>query len=80
MLGEFGVFGLLGQFLRPVHGQIELAATVVELTGFPRRALVVVEESADRGVHGLAEQGRLLVVRLAAHVLEAGAQRQEFTQ
>ena len=48
--GQFGVFGLRRQFLRPVQRQVELAAAVVELAGLGRRALAVVQQLAGGGV------------------------------
>src|ERR1700742_5074434 len=46
VLGQLLVFGLLGEFLRPVQREVELTAAVVELTGLARRALVVLQQLA----------------------------------
>ena len=80
VVGELLVLGLLGEFLRPVHGEVELAAAVVELAGLARRALVVLQQLADRGVQRLAQQRGPLVAGLVAQVLEAGAQREELAE
>ena len=71
--GQFLVVGLRGEFLRPVHGEVELAATVVEFTGLARRALVVVQQLAGRGIQRLGQDRGLLVAGLDAQVFQAGA-------
>ncbi len=50
MVGQLLVLGLLGELLRPVHCEVELAAAVVELTGLARGALVVVQQLSGRGL------------------------------
>ena len=41
--GQLFVFRLVSKLLGPVHGQVELAAAVVEFTGFWRWRLIVVQ-------------------------------------
>ncbi|CKN70462.1 Uncharacterised protein [Mycobacterium tuberculosis] len=80
MFGQLLVVGLRGQLLCPVHGEVELAAPVVEFTGFARRTLVVVQQLADGGIQGLTQEFGPLVTGLDADILETGAQREELTQ
>ncbi len=62
-LGEVGIGRLLRQLLRPVQGEVEVAAAVVDRAeGAPGR-LVVLEERAGRGVEGLREHAGALVAR-----------------
>src|SRR6478672_1662647 len=80
VLGQLLVFGLLGEFLRPVQRKVELTAAVVELTGLARRALVVLQQLAYGAIQGLAKQRGSLVAGLDSQVLEASAQSEEFAE
>src|SRR5689334_19814391 len=68
------------KLLRPVQRQVELAAAVVEFAGLARRALVVLQQLADRGVQRLAQNFGALVVGLDADVFETRSESKEFTQ
>src|SRR5699024_1046500 len=77
---EPGVLVLGRQRLRPVEGQVEVAAAVVELADLARRRLVLLEEGGDRGVEGVREDLRLGVVEVLREVLEGGAERGELAE
>src|SRR3989338_8717771 len=55
---QLGIIVLRGQFLSPVQRQVEMAATVVQLAGFARWRLVVVQQLAGGRVEGGAQQFR----------------------
>ena len=63
---QLGVLGLRGQLLRPVQGQVELAAAVVQLAGLGRGVLVVVQQLACGGVQRLGQDLGLAVAGLQA--------------
>ena len=77
---QFFVLGLRGEFLCPVHRQVELAATVVQLTGAGRRRLAVVEQLAGGRIQRLAQDGGFFVARFEAQIFQRHGKRQELTQ
>ncbi len=83
-LGELGlqflVLVLRGQRLRPVKGEVEVAAAVVDLADLAGRRLVVVEELGEGLVHGHAQQLGLGIVEGGAQVLQGGAEGRELAE
>src|SRR5690554_2670025 len=77
---ELGVLVLSGQGLGPVHGQVEVAATVVQLTHLAGRRLVAVQELAVGLVQGLGQHQGTAVVEGLAQMLQGGGQGQELAQ
>jgi hypothetical protein len=77
---QLAVVSLAAERLRPIQGQVEMAASIVELAGLRRRRLVVVEQLAGRLVERLREDLRLVVVGLDAEVLERYSDREEFAE
>lgn len=81
LLGQRSKGGVLGrQRLRPVEGEVEGAAAVVEFLGLARRRLVRAEEAADGVVERLAEQLGLGIARAQRHVLKGNGQGQILAQ
>ena len=78
--GQHSVIGLCRQRLRPVQGQIKLAATVVELPGLRRRVFVVLQQLAGGGIERLRQNFGLCVAGLEAEVFERYGQRQKLAQ
>ena len=74
------IFGLLGQRLCPVQGQIELAAAVVQLAGLGRRVLVVVQQFAGGDIERLGQYLGLCISGLQPQIFERYRQRQKLTQ
>ena len=71
---------LVGQFLRPVTGEVEVAAAVVQLTGVTRRRLVVLQQAFSGFVQGQAQQARPLVVLLFTQFFQGNSRGQELAQ
>ena len=61
---QLGIIVLCGKLLSPIQGQVEMAATVVQLAGFARWRLVVVQQLAGGRVEGGAQQFGFRVVGL----------------
>ena len=82
--GKFGlqifVSRLCGQLFGPVHGQIELAAAIVELTCFGGWVLVVVQQGACRCIQSAGKNFGFFVASLDAQIFERNSQGQEFAQ
>ena len=74
------VVGLCSQLLGPIERQIELATTVVQLTRFGGRVLVVVQQFAGSSVQGLGQNFGFGVVGFDAQLFHAHSQSQEFAE
>src|SRR5690606_38442888 len=77
---QLRILVLRGQLLRPVHGQVEVAAAVVDAAQAAGGRLVVVQERAGGRVQRLRQHPRLRVVVALGQVLERGGERQELAQ
>ncbi len=72
---EIRVVRLFGESLRPIEGQVEVAASVVELVNLARGGLVVPQEEIGGVVQGSAENCGLGVVVRRGEVFEGNGQR-----
>ena len=77
---QLGICCLLRERLRPVQGEIEVTATVVEFTGAARWRLAVIEQFASRLVECRGENLGLVVVILVGNVFELDRQGEEFAE
>src|SRR6266545_426721 len=87
LLGHLGksclqilVLGLGSYGLRPVHGEVEMAPSVVDLTDLTSRVLVVLQELAVCLVEGLSQELGFLILEGSCQVLQGDRQRQELTE
>ena len=78
--GELGVVGLRGELLRPVEGEVEVAAAVVDLADAAGGRLVLVEERAGRPVERVGEHLGPGVAGGRGEVLEADGQGEELAE
>src|SRR5690606_9176580 len=72
--------GLRRQRLRPIEGEVEMAAAIVDLANLARGIAVELEELADSSVERLGENLRLRVLVDLSQMFEGGAQRKELAQ
>src|SRR5690606_37732201 len=77
---QLGILVLRGQCLRPIPCQIEMGATVVDLSNLTRGRLIVLQEASVSGIERFGQYRCLGVVLRLSQMLEGNRQRQEFTQ
>ena len=77
---QLSIFGLLGQGLGPVHGQVELAATVVQLAGAGGGRFAVFQQLSSRSIQCFGQNGGLGIACFDSQIFERHGKRQEFTQ
>ncbi len=77
---QFLIAVLVGQLFRPVAGQVEVGAPVVQLASDAGRRLVVFQQTLGGLVQGLPQQARPLVVLFLTQFVQGHRGGQEFTQ
>ena len=74
------ILRLLGQRLRPVESQIEMAAAVIDFSDFARWRFIALQELGIGLIKGIRQHFRRGIVRHFGQMLQRGSQRQEVSE